>query len=294
MRFFIKYLWLVNIVFLTGFSYLVADLASLFIGQRLEVHPLLPPVESLLEASGQVKANPVTYSAIVDRNIFSSKPLGSLAQPEAAPFVPRTPLRIKLIGTIAGDPENSFAVIEDLATKEQHLYRLQDLVSEDGKLVAIRRNEVVLLREGGLEETFQIVIEETAPESKTPIARSQAPEPPQPSPAAPAAQTSFVLDKQEVTAALENLPQLLTKARVVPHLSAEGKNEGFRIVSIQPDSLYQRIGLQNGDVIQQINGIEVKDPETFMRVFNQLKNESNISLDLIRNNKKESFSYEIR
>ena len=110
----------------------------------------------------------------------------------------------------------------------------------------------------------------------------------------PAGQTGFILDKQEVAGALENLPQLLTKARVVPHLTPEGKNEGFRIVSIQPDSFYQRIGLQNGDVLQQINGIEVKDPETFMKVFNQLKNETSISLDLVRNNKKESFSYEIR
>ena len=57
---------------------------------------------------------------------------------------------------------------------------------------------------------------------------------------------------------------------------------------------YERIGLKNGDVIQRINGVEVKDPQTFMQVFNQLKDESSITMDLMRNNQKESFSYEIR
>lgn len=291
MRLLAKYVWLVNLVLLVGFTYLLADLASLFISQRLEVNPLLPPVESLTVTSGQVRSAPEVYTAIVERNIFSSRPVSSISPTGSAPVVQRSPMRIKLIGTVAGEPENSFAVIENLATKEQHLYRLEDPVAEDGKLVKINRNEVAILREGGLEETFQVIFEEASPAPQA-AARSQAPEPPQP--AAPSGQTGFVLDKQEVAGALENLPQLLTKARVVPHLTPEGKNEGFRIVSIQPDSFYQKIGLQNGDVIQQINGIEIKDPETFMRVFNQLKNETSISLDLVRNNKKESFSYEIR
>ena len=64
--------------------------------------------------------------------------------------------------------------------------------------------------------------------------------------------------------------------------------------SIAPDSLYAKIGLQNGDVLQQINGVEIKDPENFMRVFQQLKDETNIALDFVRNNRRESFAYEIR
>jgi general secretion pathway protein C len=103
----------------------------------------------------------------------------------------------------------------------------------------------------------------------------------------------WVLDKQEVNAALGNLSQLLTKARVVPNF-VDGKPNGFKIMSIAPDSLYAKIGLQNGDVLQQINGVEIKDPENFMRVFQQLKDEPRIALDFVRNNRRESFNYEIR
>ena len=96
-----------------------------------------------------------------------------------------------------------------------------------------------------------------------------------------------------MTAALENLPQLLTKARVVPNFT-DGKPDGFKIFSIVPDSLYAKIGLQNGDVLQQINGVEIKNPENFMRVFQQLKDEPNIAIDFMRNNHRESYAYEIR
>jgi general secretion pathway protein C len=285
-----KYIGVLNIALLAGFTYLLADLASLLIGQRLEVNPALPPVESLAKTSGQVRPNQEIYKAILERNIFSSQPVGSIAPMESVAPVQRLPLRIRLLGTIVGAPEDSFAVIFDQATSVQHLYRLGDPVGDDGKLVKIERNQVAVLRGEGLKETFRVIWTEESPEDpskKKPRAAAVAPLP-------SSEQTRWILDKQEVQETLENLPQLLTKARVIPHISAEGKNEGFRIVSIKPDSFYQRIGLQNGDVIQQINGIEVKDPQTFMSVFNQLKNETSITLDLIRKNQKESFSYEIR
>ena len=285
-----KYVGVFNIALLVGFTYLLADLASLLIGQRLEVNPALPPVESLTTTSAQVRPSQEIYKAILERNIFSAQPVGRIAPTGAVAPVQRPPLQIRLIGTVVGTPEDTFAVIFDQATKQQHLYRLGDPVGEDGKLVEIERNQVAVLREKGLKETFEVIWTEVSPKgkSKKKPRTAAAVLPP------PSGQTRWVLDKQEVQETLQNLPLLLTQARVIPHINAKGKNEGFRIVSIKPDSFYQRIGLQNGDVIQQINGIEIKDPQTFMSVFGQLKNETSITLDLIRKNQKESFSYEIR
>ncbi|HXC61715.1 MAG TPA: type II secretion system protein GspC, partial [Nitrospiria bacterium] len=61
-----------------------------------------------------------------------------------------------------------------------------------------------------------------------------------------------------------------------------------------PQSFYEKIGLQNGDVLQQVNGVEIKDPQSFLAVFQQLKEENNFSLDLMRNSSKETFQYDIR
>lgn len=282
-----RYLWTLNALFLLGFSYFVADLVSLFIGRQLELPARSVSVEWAATTEAQVKPTAEIYSSIVDRNIFGIKPSAAIASPEemAPQPVQLLPLRVRLVGTIVGEPEDSLAVIEDLGTKEQRLYHIEDIVGTDAKLIEVARNEVTFLR-GDVRETLTVQ-EEGAPGQTTMPVPMTAPRP-------AGAQNSWVLDKQEVAAALENLPQLLTKARVVPNLSPDGKSDGFRVVSISPASFYERIGLRNGDVIQRINGVEVRDPQTFMQIFNQLRDESSITMDLMRNNQKESFSYEIR
>ncbi len=283
-------LWILNIAFLLGFSYFVADLINLFIGRQLDRATPSPSVAITTTPEVEVKPAAELYSSIVERNIFGIQPSAAIATPEEMVQSPvqLPPLRVRLVGTIAGEPEESLAILEDTATKEQRLYRLRDWIEADAQLIEITRNEISLLR-GGTHEVLYIEEENASGPSSTatpaafpPISRSAV------------SPNSWVLDKQEVTAALENLPQLLTKARVVPNLGPDGKNNGFRVVSIAPASFYEKIGLRNGDVLQRINGIDVGDPETFMRVFTQLKEESRITLDVLRNNQKESFNYEIR
>jgi general secretion pathway protein C len=293
---FVKYIAIINVILLAGFTYFLADLFSLFIGQRLEISPSLPPVETLTAGSAEAKPSREVYRAIIDRNIFSLQPVSSISEssdglPGRTAPVQLAPLSMTLVGTVAGGPKHSFAVLREGGSKEEHLYRLGDPVGADGMLKEIRRNEVVVLRSGGVRETLRVSWKEEGPGKKSAApSRASLPEAPAPSTEG----TSFTIDRQEVEEALQNLPALLTKARVVPHLNREGKSEGFRIISIKPDSFYQRIGLINGDVIQQVNGVEIKDPTTFMSVFNQLRNESNITLDLVRRNKRETFTYEIR
>ena len=196
-----------------------------------------------------------------------------------------------------GDGAESYAILEDRATREQQVYRLRDVVRDGAILAKIDRNQAIL-RLGTQEQILTIYNDGT--QDVSPPGPGTSPTV-RPGTDAAASTTGirqvqpnqWVLDKQEVTAALGNLSQLLTKARVIPNF-ADGKPDGFKIFSIAPDSLYAKIGLQNGDVLQQINGVEIKDPENFMRVFQQLKDETRIALDFVRNNRRESFSYEIR
>lgn len=286
-----KYLWAFHLLFLLGFSYFVADLINLFIGRQLEVPIIRTGIPPIHASQPQILPTPEVYDSIVNRNIFAVNPLGDIRPMEEAVIAPvqLPPLRLRLIGTVVGGSEDSLAVIEDPGTREQRIYRLQDQVQPDAQLVDISRNEVTFQR-GSIQEILSVE-EDGAPvpqvSNRFPVPSSQ--------PAIPSvSQNRWILDKQEVASAMENLPQLLTKARVVPNLTGDGKSNGFRIVSISPSSFYERIGLRNGDVIQRINGIDVRDPATFMSVFTQLREETQISLDLERNNQKETFSYEIR
>jgi general secretion pathway protein C len=87
--------------------------------------------------------------------------------------------------------------------------------------------------------------------------------------------------------------QLLTQARALPYIE-QGKTVGFRISEIVPGSLYEKIGLQNGDVIKKINSQDVDDPGKFFQLYQGLKEERNISIDLVRGGQRQSLNYEIR
>lgn len=92
---------------------------------------------------------------------------------------------------------------------------------------------------------------------------------------------------------LGNMPQLLTEARVVPHFQ-DGKQSGYMIRDIVPGSLYEKIGLQNGDVIHSVNGKVVAGPEEAMALYNTLKNESSIVVEVERQGSMQQLQYDIR
>ena len=102
-----------------------------------------------------------------------------------------------------------------------------------------------------------------------------------------------MVDQQAVAATTENMSQILTQARALPFME-QGKTVGFRISEIVPGSIYERIGLQNGDVIQRINAMEVDDPAKFFQMYQGLKDERNVTIDVMRGGQRQTLNYEIR
>ena len=239
-----------HLILLTLFSFLMADLIGLFIGERLVVYskipesPLPAPTKSLLKTSQE-------YSkVIVEGNIFNAKqrgqpPGGVITVPEPQAVLELTPLKIRLMGTVVGSgSEDTFAIIEDQTTKEQVLYHLNDLVAQEAQLVKVERGAATLLR-GGRSEILPLYEEEGQngpPVPSIPPAGGVA------SGVHPVSTNRWVLDKREISQAFDDLPQLLTKARIIPNFTG-GQADGVRMISIVPSSLYERIGLRNGDIL---------------------------------------------
>jgi len=103
----------------------------------------------------------------------------------------------------------------------------------------------------------------------------------------------WLIERAKIDAALANLPRLLTQARLIPNFSG-GKADGFRLLNMQAGSFFTEIGLQEGDVLQRINGIEVNDPQNLLKAFQQLRNETAINVDLQRQAQPVTLAYEIR
>ncbi len=275
-----RYVWAINLFFITIAAFVIADITNLFLGKKMEI-PFKPSFYTTLERieKPQQEAN-YPSMMILERNIFNSRPKVMINE---QPSTVETDLKVKLIGTVVGGTGFSYAIVEDQTNKEQTLYRLNDIIAGDAQIVKISRNELVLLR-NGKKEILHLYMEELQDSEKTRSEKLKV-------------QTSldnrYILDKREVAAAMENIPRLLTQARIIPNFTGS-QAEGFKVINIAQNSFYEKIGLKNGDVLHKINGIDINEPENFLKVFQQLKDENNITLDLIRGGSKMTFKYEMR
>jgi general secretion pathway protein C len=92
---------------------------------------------------------------------------------------------------------------------------------------------------------------------------------------------------------MNDLPKLMTQARAMPYM-VNGAVNGFRIDYMAPASFYEKIGIQTGDILQRVNGVDIRDPGTMLNLLQQLKNERVVKLDMVRNNQPSTVTYELR
>lgn len=196
--------------------------------------------------------------------------------------------RMRLLGVVFGDQRGVFAIVEELASKQQALYRVHDQILDLGEVSEIRRNGI-LVRQGDLEELLELALLEhpPVPGGSTGTAPSAVQTPPAGLP------LRKVVDRREVEQAMSDLPKLLSQARAAPHM-VNGSVNGFRLDYIAPTSFYEKIGVQAGDVLQRVNGVDIRDPSTMLNLLQQLKNEQIVKLDMLRNNQRSTITYELR
>jgi general secretion pathway protein C len=283
-------------LFLTLSAFFIAHTINAFIGHSLRV-PFTPQSLSSVADPAAPTVPPAQLAAEIRASGIFPLPeeeSADVALPGQPAKAKQPPLdvakKVKLLGTVMGDRGGISAVLEDLATKRQNLFRLHERIPNVGELAEIRKDAVVI-REDGQEELLPLMLLDQGQAGATPAmsaspatfaGRKHAPPP-----------VSRVLDRREVEQAMADVSKLLTQAHAVPHFT-NGTLDGFRIDFIAPASFYEKIGLSYGDVLQRVNGVEVRDPATMLRVFQQVKNERTVKVDVLRNNQPTTLTYEIR
>jgi general secretion pathway protein C len=106
-------------------------------------------------------------------------------------------------------------------------------------------------------------------------------------------ENEYTVPRGEIDKTLSNLNDVAMQARIVPAFK-DGQSEGFKLFSIRPDSIYTKIGVQNGDVIKQINGYDLNSPEKALEIYSKLKEASRIDIVIDRNGSTLHKSYTIQ
>jgi general secretion pathway protein C len=272
-------------------TFLVAHIINAVIAEALSVPVGLARLLPASDREGDARASvPTMVEYIRTSGLFPLPPDPLLMSAAAGALPSRAPLnlssRLTLLGVVIGDQGGVSAIVEEISSKRQLFFRLHDQIHDVGEIAEIRRDGIVV-RQGDQQEFLELAASQT---EKPPVAQVIAKAAIVPVPGSP---IRTVLDRRDVEQAMGDLPKLLSQARAVPYM-VNGSMNGFRLDSIAPASFYEKIGLKQGDVLQQVNGVDIRDPGTMLTLFQQLRNEKTVKLDVLRSNQRTAMTFDIR
>jgi len=220
------------------------------------------------------------YDIVTGRNLFLTtlKPAAG-SQPEGGLFdsEQRAP-DFDLKGTVACNSSFGFIVIEEHNSRKQKLYRLGDKIGSD-KLIKITRNTATF--KNGIRE-ITLKIKETLEGSLLPgqpgAGRGGAPS------------RNLTLNRKTVNENLGNLNSIMNQAVLRPFTN-KGVQEGYIISNIVPNSLYEKAGLQNGDVILDINNNRMQNANEILQIMNSMQSGNSMNLNIKRSGRTETINY---
>lgn len=272
--------WLImamNGALLGGSCFLVAHLVTQIASESLEPNPIDPAPIRVEQTADDRNAAP---STILERNLFGAQLSGDaqVAIIETDEPLIATKLPLRLLGTAAGSrEERSRAAIEDEKTKKHMVVAVGDLLVGQNRVsvTRIERTRVILDNAGKPEE---LALQEDGP--KIPQ-RMRANRDARPAPR-PGNQQSLNDRLEKLSGADGNgLTEMLSSARIVPYYE-EGKMLGMKVDAIKPDSIFQKIGLENGDVITEVNGIVIDRLEATSAIFEEFAKADTVVSSVVR------------
>ncbi len=302
--FFRKYFWTVNLVFILLVALLAARTVNLFVESALTPvpsgqvsAPQKAKIHEVLASLDLKRLSDLTGVAVPEPEPVVAEPTTPQVDPNAAPV--KSGMRVKLLGTlVASDKMWSVSSIQDMTNQRSTTYMVGDRI-QGAEVIDIERSRVIIINNGRKE-----FIDNQPGDGSGAVAYT-----PPPLPAGPAVQpppgnglgngiravseNDYEVPRTEIDRTLANLNDVAMQARIVPAFK-DGQAQGFKLFSIRPDSIYSKIGVQNGDVIKRINGFELNSPEKALEVYTKLKEASRIEIELERNGSSIRKNYTIR
>jgi general secretion pathway protein C len=314
-RFFRKYVWAVNLVLLFLAAWLSAKtvntVLAVAIRPRPQVDLSLPPSAGPRQAA-QIALDPQRLYALIGMEPPSAQEAAGAATPlrpqtcnDATATPVHSDLRLALVASVLSEqPRWSLATLLDLGSREARIYGVGDAVQGGATLVALQRireerditgnafKVVAVLCNGGTKEYVDFDEAAGGADSGQNVGVSPVP-PPRGFPAngkpggtglqgvRQVSDNKYEVCRTTLDSQLGSLATISTQARIVPSFK-NGVANGFKLFSIQPGSLYSSIGVENGDVIQRINGYEINSPDRALELFQKLRETSHVVIETER------------
>ncbi len=269
---------------------LVAFIFLILIGiamARVVLLLITPPPQIIptnTSSSAPVKRGPVKNWAelIAKQHIFGNVVAKTAVVEKEPEKEVETKLNLKLRGVFAiDDKELGLALISN-GNGPEKVYAVDDKISGNTKLAAVYPDRV-LLNVRGKYETLRL------PDTKdTGVSFVDAPERPTRTSNAPmkAGMANVVAEKSLGDYRKEFLRNPTTLARLVNVTQANdetGNPIGYKVSANGQHPAFDQLGVEDGDVITSINGIELDSTAKGMSAFQALRQSQQVTVQLLRN-----------
>jgi general secretion pathway protein C len=228
------------------------------------------------------------YNGIAGRNLFNvAGEQAKIQESVDLEALEQTTLKLKLWGTVTGDKNGAYAVIEDTQTRSQNLYRKEDTVQ--GAVVKMILREKIVLRVGAKDQVLEMEKGQTGPMAgQSAMAESRIASMGEDRP-----ERTVSLERSQIEDAMGNVNELMQQVKIMPHFS-DGQPDGFSLTGIRPNSIFRKMGLRNGDIITGVNGETIQTMEDALGFYKQLSSSENVSVQMKRRGRENTLNYQIK
>jgi general secretion pathway protein C len=242
---------------------------------QLSATPTVSRAPVISSSSGQ---NGVNIAKIQQLNLFgnaAAKPAEPVAEVTDAP---ETRLNLTLTGVVASsEQEAGTAIIENRGS--QAVYGLGEKIEDTNATLQKVYNDRVIIKNGVRNETLMLdgIDYDEANRRREMQARNR-PEPQEEE------EDTVELSEEalEATAALRERPANFTDFISISPKTEEGQLIGYQVSPGKEPELFKSAGLQAGDVITQINGLDLTDLQQSQEALSELRNAQTLELTIIR------------
>ncbi len=285
----VKVVWavkalLVVVLIYAGFQ---AIIGRVYLGKVLDPDTVSGEERTPDEQAATTPGSPRDYSAIIQRNLFTGPDrLALQTGPSRSQMLDSLPsaeeLGLKLIGTIAGNPAVSRAIIQNARNNTISDYRIGDVVAS-ATVESIQREAVIVRHQGR-----QLVLRQHTGTGANNQGDSQ--------PSGEESGSMSAAPRQGAAVPLSTqagyVEEVFRKVEIEPYVK-NNQTQGLKVSGLEKVPMAELFGLKNDDVIQTINGQQLTSKQKAFQVLMKAKSQSRIDIQLLRDGKSKDLSFEI-
>lgn len=317
-----RYIWAVNLFLLFLIAYFSAGLVNLYLQKKISSNVELSPRVSSAVSYSLFNYHP-SSSKIIERNLFGTTPKNLASESGEEGIIEQMVENINaevmgIIYFMKGSQLNR-AILKLVNENKTQIYKLGDFVVPGAKVEEIWARKVVLAFGGGRKQELDFSFGSSASQgtAKPKVAATEYVNPytlmsPEERRRTLAeyrkglgiddriqrlSENYYKIERSAIEQALSNMNAIVTQSRITPNFVVDSGGQrqvdGFKVMWVLPGGIFEKLGIQNGDLIKKINGAGVDNVEKGFQLLQQLRYEKKFELEILRGNRNMNLSYEI-